>query len=102
MGELAMITRRKSLLAAAAALALLPLARAPRAAQFEVTKSEEDWRRLLSAEAYAVLREEATERAGSSPPLQEKRAGPYHSRGCERPEERRVGPECLTTCRSRW
>ncbi|HEY9547861.1 MAG TPA: peptide-methionine (R)-S-oxide reductase MsrB, partial [Kiloniellaceae bacterium] len=78
-----MITRRRSFLAAAAALALLPLARAPRAAQFEVTKSEEDWRRLLSAEAYAVLREEATERAGSSPLLKEKRAGLYHCRGCD-------------------
>src|SRR3546814_16415921 len=121
MGELAMITRRKSLLAAAAALALLPLARAPRAAQFEVTKSEEDWRRLLSAEAYAVLREEATERAGSSPLLKEKRAGLYHCRGCDlaayssehkydsgtgwpsfRSEERRVGKEGVSTCRSRW
>src|SRR3546814_11765030 len=89
MGEFAMITRRRSFLAAAAALALLPLARAPRAAQFEVTKSEEDWRRLLSAEAYAVLREEATERAGSSPLLKEQRAGLYRS------EERRVGKECV-------
>src|SRR3546814_17702969 len=84
MGELAMITRRRSLLAAAAALALLPLARAPRAAQFEVTKSEEDWRRLLSAEAYAVLSEEATETAGSSPLLYAKLAGLYPCSGCAR------------------
>src|SRR3546814_19454527 len=38
---------------------------------------------LLSAEAYAVLREEATERVGSSPLLKEKRAGLYHCRGCD-------------------
>src|SRR3546814_5272496 len=41
------------------------------------------FRSLLSAEAYAVLREEATERAGSSPLLKEKRAGLYHCRGCD-------------------
>ena len=75
-----MLTRRESLLGAA--LALLPL-RAVAAETFEVSRSAAEWRRLLGPDAYAVLREEATERAGSSQLLHEKRAGLYHCRGCD-------------------
>jgi len=78
-----MLTRRRYLLGTGAALALLPLCGARAAEAFEVTKSEAAWRRLLSRDEYAVLREEATERAGSSPLLHEKRAGLYHCRGCD-------------------
>jgi len=52
---------------------------------FEVTLTEADWRARLSPEAFAVLREEATERAGSSPLDQEKRAGIFHCAGCDLP-----------------
>ena len=34
---------------------------------FEIVKSDEQWRRQLSKEQYAVLREHGTERAGTSP-----------------------------------
>ncbi|MCC6592736.1 MAG: peptide-methionine (R)-S-oxide reductase MsrB [Xanthomonadales bacterium] len=52
---------------------------------FEFALSEEQWRARLSPQAYAVLREEATERAGSSPLNQEKRAGVFHCAGCDLP-----------------
>ena len=78
-----MMTRRESLLAAGAALTLLPLRGAAAADAFEVTRSAAEWRRLLGADAYAVLREEATEKPGSSPLLTEKRAGLYHCKGCD-------------------
>jgi peptide-methionine (R)-S-oxide reductase len=45
-------------------------------------KSDEEWRRELSPEEYAVLREAATERAWSGPLLEEKRVGVYRCRAC--------------------
>jgi peptide-methionine (R)-S-oxide reductase len=55
------------------------------AASFEVTKTEAEWRAVLSPSQYAVLREEATERAGSSPLNNEKRKGVFHCAGCDLP-----------------
>ena len=52
---------------------------------FEIVKSPEDWRRILTPEQYAVLREESTERAGSSPLDKEARAGTYACAGCDLP-----------------
>ncbi|MGE8240405.1 MAG: peptide-methionine (R)-S-oxide reductase, partial [Stenotrophomonas indicatrix] len=37
------------------------------ARQFEVVRSDAEWRRLLSPAQYAVLRQQATERPWSSP-----------------------------------
>lgn len=45
----------------------------------------EEWRRRLTPEQYAVLREEGTERPGSSPLDREKRKGTYVCAGCELP-----------------
>lgn len=50
---------------------------------FEFTLTEAEWRARLSDLAYRVLREEATERAGSSRLDAEKRKGTYHCAGCE-------------------
>jgi peptide-methionine (R)-S-oxide reductase len=50
---------------------------------FEVTLTEAEWRKKLSKEAYYVLREHGTERAGSSPLDREKRAGVFHCAGCD-------------------
>lgn len=43
----------------------------------------EEWRKRLTPEQYAVLREEGTERAGSSPLNGEKRKGTYACAGCD-------------------
>ena len=52
---------------------------------FEVTKSEEEWRKLLTSEQFYVLREHGTEPAGSSPLDREYRAGTYLCAGCTLP-----------------
>ena len=52
---------------------------------FEVTKSEEEWRRLLTAEQYYGLREHGTERAGTCALLHEKRPGTFTCAGCGLP-----------------
>ncbi|MDZ5698950.1 peptide-methionine (R)-S-oxide reductase MsrB [Chelativorans sp. M5D2P16] len=56
-----------------------------KAESFEIVKSEEEWRAILTPEQYDVLREEATERAFSSPLNDEKRAGLFHCAGCDLP-----------------
>jgi peptide-methionine (R)-S-oxide reductase len=53
--------------------------------KFEVMKTEEEWRKILSEAQYAVLREEDTERPGTSPLLNEKRKGVFHCAGCDLP-----------------
>ena len=84
-----MIDRRWLLLSGASALGLAGLqAGRPLAAPkqgFEVERSDAEWRRILTADQYAVLRKEATERAGSSPLNREKRTGTYLCAGCDLP-----------------
>ena len=71
--------RRTFLLAGGATLA----ARPTRA--FEVTRSEAEWRAMLSDAEYRVMREEGTEPAGSSPLYKLYAPGTYHCRGCDLP-----------------
>jgi peptide-methionine (R)-S-oxide reductase len=47
--------------------------------------SKDEWRKRLPAPSYAVLREESTERAGTSPLNNEKRAGVFVCAGCGLP-----------------
>jgi peptide-methionine (R)-S-oxide reductase len=47
--------------------------------------TDAQWRARLTPEQYAVLREEGTERAGTSPLNNEKRKGVFHCAGCELP-----------------
>ncbi len=49
---------------------------------FEVTHTDAEWRALLTPEQYAVLRQQATERAFTSPLDHEKRAGTFACAGC--------------------
>ena len=44
---------------------------------FEVTKTEEEWRKQLTPEQYHVLREHGTERPGTCALLHEKRPGTF-------------------------
>ena len=56
---------------------------APGRAEFSLTDAE--WRRRLGPRRYAVLRQGATERAGSSPLDREKRSGTFVCAGCALP-----------------
>ena len=47
--------------------------------------SKDEWRKRLSPKAYSVLRDEGTERAGTSPLNDEKREGVFVCAGCELP-----------------
>jgi len=73
---------------AAALLAPLAISRgvpAAAARSFEVQRTEAEWRAMLSPIEYRVMRQEVTERAGTSPRTDEKRAGTYLCRGCDLP-----------------
>ena len=48
----------------------------------KLAKTRDEWKRLLTSEQYQVLREEATERAFTSPLNDEKRAGTFVCAGC--------------------
>ncbi|NBA95967.1 peptide-methionine (R)-S-oxide reductase MsrB [Pseudomonas sp. R5(2019)] len=52
---------------------------------FEISHTDAQWRALLSAEQYQVLRKEGTERAYSSPLNDEHRAGIFACAGCGLP-----------------
>jgi peptide-methionine (R)-S-oxide reductase len=92
----AMVTRRQILIgtagvaAAAAGGAVLlrgnssPATAAPEG-QFEVTKTPEEWRKMLTPQQYAVLREHDTEARWTSPLNQEKRKGTFACVGCDLP-----------------
>ena len=50
---------------------------------FNVTKTEEEWRKILTPAAFDVLRKHGTERAGTSPLNDEKREGIFSCAGCD-------------------
>jgi peptide-methionine (R)-S-oxide reductase len=52
---------------------------------YRVTHSDEEWRRLLTSEQYAVMRGHGTERPGSCALLHEKREGRFVCAGCGEP-----------------
>ena len=51
-------------------------------AQFEVTKSEDEWKKELTPEQFDVLRKQGTERAGTSPLDANYATGSYLCAGC--------------------
>lgn len=55
------------------------------AAAFEVTKTEAEWRQMLTPAQFSILRKHNTERPGSSPLNDEHREGTYHCAGCDLP-----------------
>ncbi len=81
---------RRQLLLAIATLGAAPLLMrfsvAEQALKIEkIIMSDAEWRKRLSDQQYSVLRDEGTERAGSSPLNDEKREGIFHCAGCELP-----------------
>ena len=50
-----------------------------------INRSDAEWRQTLSPEAYRVLREHGTERAGTSALNHEKRRGQFVCAGCGKP-----------------
>lgn len=54
-----------------------------KAETFEVTRSDDEWRAMLTPLQYKVMRHEGTERAGSSPLDKLYDPGVYHCRGCD-------------------
>lgn len=55
------------------------------AKSFEITRTDAEWRKMLSKLQYNVMRHEKTERAGSSPLDKNYSAGTYICRGCDLP-----------------
>jgi peptide-methionine (R)-S-oxide reductase len=84
-----MKNRRDILLGGAcvvAAVAVPPLLRAGHAGEtFEVTHSEDEWKRLLTPAQFRVLREHGTERPFTSALNDEHRAGVFQCAACELP-----------------
>jgi peptide-methionine (R)-S-oxide reductase len=71
--------------AGSAVLWRLGLAEPARAETFEITKTDAEWRAMLTPEQFAVLRQEDTEYPGTSPLLHEKRKGTFNCAGCDLP-----------------
>ena len=51
----------------------------------KIVLSDKEWKQRLTPEQYYILREEGTERAGTSPLNNEKRKGAYTCVGCDNP-----------------
>jgi peptide-methionine (R)-S-oxide reductase len=64
---------------------IAPVDAQPSTAEFEITKTAEEWRKILTPAQFRVLRQEGTERAGSSPLEQEHRPGTFACAGCDLP-----------------
>ncbi len=52
---------------------------------FEITKTEEEWRKILTPEQFNVLRKHGTERSYTSPLDKQYAKGTYVCAGCELP-----------------
>jgi peptide-methionine (R)-S-oxide reductase len=78
-----MTTRRSFLTFAAAVPGIWWWSGAAPAETFAVTHSDDEWRRLLTPDQFAVLRASATEGPFTSPLLHEKRRGIFACAGCD-------------------
>ncbi|PZX16242.1 peptide-methionine (R)-S-oxide reductase [Palleronia aestuarii] len=76
--------RRRTFLTSAAAVAALPRAlSAAEPGNFPVTRTEAEWKAMLSEQEYDVMREMGTERAFTSPLNDIKADGIFHCKGCD-------------------
>lgn len=77
--------KRRMFLLSGTAAALLATRTQAADGPFEITRTEAQWRAMLTDTEYDVMRREKTERAGSSPLNAEKRDGIYACKGCDLP-----------------
>lgn len=75
--------RRAFLLTTGASMLAGPLS--AQTCDFEICRSEAEWRARLTQDEYLVLREEETEQPYTSPLNEETRPGTYQCRGCDLP-----------------
>ena len=85
-----MMTRRHMLVGGIAAVAAgwqiwRTPAEAGSKATFEIVKSDDEWRKILTKQQFYVLRKSGTERPFTHPLNDNKIAGTYHCAGCELP-----------------
>jgi peptide-methionine (R)-S-oxide reductase len=86
-----MLTRRQMLngsLSGAAALSVgsfLNFSVGRAAAEDQVVHADAEWKKMLTGDQYAVLRQEGTEQPFTSPLLHEERAGNFACAGCDLP-----------------
>lgn len=80
-----MTDRRTLLLSGAALLAAAATPALARKGTFEIVKTPEEWKKILTPEQYYILREEGTERAFTSPLDKNTATGTYHCAGCDNP-----------------
>jgi peptide-methionine (R)-S-oxide reductase len=89
-----MMTKRQALFSGAAFVGLAALAarfgvggaQSGEAAEtFEVTRTDDEWRKVLTPEQFKVLRKEGTESPFTSPLLDEHRKGVFACAGCDLP-----------------
>ncbi len=84
-------SRRTFLVGAGLAATTTPLMTTSLAAQraaddtfpYEVQRTEEEWRAMLSEDEYSIMREGGTEPRFTSDLWNEERAGTYHCKGCD-------------------
>jgi len=81
MNRRTFLARTSGALAAAAAFPTV----AQTASPDRVVKTPEEWRKTLTSEQFYILREEGTERPGSSPLNHEKRKGTFVCAACALP-----------------
>jgi peptide-methionine (R)-S-oxide reductase len=79
-----MLTRRTALsgLAAVAGATVMKVGGVWSAEEDHVVRTDAEWRSILTADQYAVLRKEGTERPFTSPLLHEERKGIFACAGC--------------------
>jgi peptide-methionine (R)-S-oxide reductase len=82
-----LFTRRDTIKTLFGVLLIACFVRATRAMAevFEVTKTDSEWKKLLTPEQYSVLRQQGTERPNSSPLTQEHGTGVFDCAACDLP-----------------
>lgn len=77
--------KRRSFILTGTATLALPTAPWANEGNFEVTRTKAEWKAMLTETEYLVMREEKTERAGSSPLDKNYADGVYVCKGCDLP-----------------